>query len=142
MTHLRRVVAVVLNQDQTQRRYHISNHLRKTRDWISGDIIYIYIYINVYMYIYICIQYSRIYQFTVYEFYLDPLGTLPSFLHGFPHSSGRFQIALPRCCAKRAGDRKSRPKTVARCGISVVPDTLKALEVWIWRYGCSCDIVC
>ena len=35
-------------------------------------------------------------------------------------SSVRFHM-LPRCRAKSAGDQKSWPQTLARCGIKVVP---------------------
>ena len=143
-----------------------SNHQPNTTDWISGDIKYIYIYIYIiyiytsYIYIYTSYIYIHTYIYISYYIYIyiyykyhicikPPYELILLGIHweppipiyspwiSKPRSSGRFQIALPRCCAKRAGDQKRRPNTVARCGISVVPG---ALDVSIWRCGVvGCD---
>ena len=108
-----------------------SNHQPNTTDWISGNIIYIYIYIYHISYIYICI--NPPYEWILLGIHWEPpIPIYSPWISKSPPSSGRFQIALPRCCAKRAGDQKRRPNTVARCGISVVPG---ALDVSIWRCG-------
>ena len=106
-----------------------SNHQPNTTDWISGNIIHIYIYIIYHIYICINPPYEWILLGIHWE---PPIPIYSPWISKSPPSSGRFQIALPRCCAKRAGDQKRRPNTVARCGISVVPG---ALDVSIWRCG-------
>ena len=90
-----------------------------------------YIYIYHISYIYICI--NPPYEWILLGIHWEPpIPIYSPWISKSPPSSGRFQIALPRCCAKRAGDQKRRPNTVARCGISVVPG---ALDVSIWRCG-------
>lgn len=47
-------------------------------------------------------------------------------------SSVRFHMS-PRCRAKRAGDQKSWPQTLARCGIKVVPGGHASVFQRHWR---------